>query len=38
VKGNPRRRPALVADAKRARSGLGWTPRFHELETIIAHA
>ena len=30
--------PALVADSKRARSELGWTPRFHELETIIAHA
>ena len=30
--------PALVADAKRAGSELGWTPRLHELETIIAHA
>ena len=29
---------ALVADAKRARSELSWTPHFHELETIIAHA
>jgi UDP-glucose 4-epimerase len=30
--------PVLVADAARARAELGWTPRYAELETIIAHA
>jgi UDP-arabinose 4-epimerase len=30
--------PALVADATRARELLGWTPRFSDLDTIIATA
>src|SRR3954470_7180542 len=30
--------PVLVADAKRARTELGWTPRYPDIETIIAHA
>ncbi len=30
--------PVLVADAKKARAELGWTPRYEDLETIIAHA
>ena len=30
--------PALVADAGRARALLGWTPRFSDLETIVATA
>ena len=30
--------PALVADARRAREELGWTPEYADLETIIAHA
>lgn len=30
--------PRLVADASRARAELGWQPRFHQLDTIIAHA
>lgn len=30
--------PALVADAARARAELGWTPRFADIDTIIAHA
>ena len=38
MRGKPATLRALVADAKRARSELGWTPRFHELETIIGHA
>ena len=29
---------AIVADAARMRSRLGWTPRFDDLDTIIAHA
>jgi UDP-glucose 4-epimerase len=33
--GDPAR---LVADSTRARSQLGWEPRYAELETIIAHA
>ncbi|RYY92830.1 MAG: UDP-glucose 4-epimerase GalE [Comamonadaceae bacterium] len=30
--------PVLVADAARARSELGWAPKYAELDTIIAHA
>jgi len=30
--------PALVADSERIRAMLGWTPRYAELHTIIAHA
>ncbi|HVZ46572.1 MAG TPA: UDP-glucose 4-epimerase GalE [Ramlibacter sp.] len=30
--------PALVADASRARDELGWTPRYPQLQTMIAHA
>ena len=30
--------PVLVADAARARAELGWTPRFADIDTIIAHA
>ncbi len=30
--------PALVADASRARHDLGWEPRHHDLEEIIASA
>jgi UDP-glucose 4-epimerase len=30
--------PRLVADATRAKSVLGWTPRYARLETIMAHA
>ena len=33
--GDPAR---LVADSQRARSVLGWTPRFADLDTIIQHA
>ncbi len=33
--GDPAR---LVADAHRARADLGWTPRYADLATIIAHA
>jgi UDP-glucose 4-epimerase len=28
----------LVADSRRARAELGWSPRYQELETIVAHA
>jgi len=28
----------LVADASLARSGLGWQPRFGDLESIVSHA
>lgn len=30
--------PVLVADARAARESLGWTPRFADLDTIVAHA
>jgi UDP-glucose-4-epimerase GalE len=30
--------PVLVADAARARAELGWTPKYADLDTIIAHA
>ncbi|MEO6365504.1 MAG: UDP-glucose 4-epimerase GalE [Luteimonas sp.] len=30
--------PALVADATRARALLQWTPRYPDLDTIVAHA
>ncbi|MDC3960621.1 UDP-glucose 4-epimerase GalE [Polyangium jinanense] len=30
--------PALVGSSERARKLLGWSPRFPDLETIIAHA
>jgi UDP-glucose 4-epimerase len=30
--------PVLVADATAARRELGWTPRFADLDTIVAHA
>ncbi len=30
--------PVLVADASRARTELGWTPRLGDIDTIIAHA
>jgi UDP-glucose 4-epimerase len=30
--------PAIVADARRIRSMLGFTPQFDDLETIVAHA
>ena len=33
-----RRPPVLVADARAARESLGWTPRFADLDTIVAHA
>ena len=41
MRDDPRRAgdpPVLVADASRARAELGWTPRYADLETIIAHA
>lgn len=41
VRDDPRRAgdpPVLVADAKRARAELGWTPQYEDLDTIIAHA
>jgi UDP-arabinose 4-epimerase len=30
--------PSLVADASMAREHLGWAPRFHKLDDMIAHA
>jgi UDP-arabinose 4-epimerase len=30
--------PALVADARRAREVLGWSPQYPELDTIVEHA
>ena len=33
--GDPAR---LVADSRRARTELGWAPRFADLATIIGHA
>jgi UDP-glucose 4-epimerase len=33
--GDPAR---LVADARRARTELGWQPRFADLDTIVRHA
>lgn len=30
--------PSLVADAAAARAALGWTPRYADLQTIVAHA
>jgi UDP-arabinose 4-epimerase len=30
--------PQLVADARRAKDVLGWTPRYADLQTIIEHA
>jgi UDP-arabinose 4-epimerase len=30
--------PVLVADARQARTQLGWKPRYPELDTIVAHA
>jgi len=30
--------PALVANANAARAQLGWTPRYADLDTIVAHA
>lgn len=30
--------PALVADARKAREVLGWSPRYTELDTIVGHA
>ena len=30
--------PSLVADAAAARAALGWTPRYADLHTIVAHA
>lgn len=30
--------PSLVADATAARAALGWTPRYADLQTIVAHA
>lgn len=41
VLAGPRREgdpPVLVADARAARGRLGWTPRFADLDTIVAHA
>ena len=29
---------AIVADANRMRSQLGWAPRFDDLDTIVDHA
>jgi UDP-glucose 4-epimerase len=30
--------PVLVASSRKARSELGWTPRYGDLPTIISHA
>jgi UDP-arabinose 4-epimerase len=30
--------PALVADARKARNELAWTPRYPDLRTIVEHA
>jgi UDP-glucose 4-epimerase len=30
--------PQLVADARRAKDVLGWTPQYPDLRTIIEHA
>jgi len=30
--------PALIARAERIRALLGWTPRYNDLDTIVAHA
>jgi UDP-glucose 4-epimerase len=30
--------PRLVADAARAKAGLGWMPQYGDIDTIIAHA
>ncbi|MBV2208555.1 MAG: UDP-glucose 4-epimerase GalE [Thermomonas sp.] len=30
--------PSLVADARAAHTGLGWQPRYAELDAIVAHA
>jgi UDP-glucose 4-epimerase len=41
VRDDPRRAgdpPVLVADAERARAELGWTPKYPDIQTIIAHA
>jgi UDP-glucose 4-epimerase len=29
---------AIVADAARIRSQLGWAPQFDDLDTIVSHA
>jgi UDP-glucose 4-epimerase len=29
---------SLIADASRIRATLPWTPRFQDLDTIVAHA
>jgi len=41
IKELPRRAgdpPALIADARKARETLGWTPRYTDLDTIVGHA
>lgn len=41
VRDDPRREgdPAvLVANARKARAGLGWVPQYHDIDTIIRHA
>ncbi|MFD2271013.1 hypothetical protein ACFS07_07435 [Undibacterium arcticum] len=30
--------PRLAADARKARAELGWTPKYADLDTIVAHA